>query len=93
MLEASADFFETPCCNAAQAHRMVLTVNPKPGSNLLNTLGSTVLLAVSWVVAAFAAYVAGRAPFLQFPPHCRNNLGAISRDVFCFFHIVHEIKK
>ena len=93
MLEASADFFETPCCNAAQAHRMMLTVNPNPGSNLLNTSGSTALLAVSWVVAAFAACVAGRTPFLQFPPHCRNNLGALIRDVSCFLHIVHEIKE
>lgn len=46
MLEASDDFFETPCCNASQAHRIVLPVNPKPGSNPLNTSGSTVLLGV-----------------------------------------------
>ena len=46
-----------------------------------------------WVVAAFAAYVTGRAPFLQFPPHCRNNPGALIRDVFRFLLIFHEIKK
>ena len=46
MLAASEDFFETPYCSAAQAPRIVLPVNPKPGSNPLNTSGSTVLLGV-----------------------------------------------
>ena len=46
MLEASTISSKTPCCNTAQADRIVLPVNPKPDSNPLNTSGSTVLLGV-----------------------------------------------